>query len=224
MPSESVEARLPSELLSEIFFHLVALDPPRENDPWEPPMYRHQRFGWLKVLHVCRRWRKIALENRCLWGNIIYVLGPKWTKFSMEIAGSLMPVSFCQTPSVVGRNSQAVAAEHEYVSRHIGHIAQLQLLLRGDEFFTVLDSLVGSPAPLLHTLKLYLYSSDGQSFVLPRDIFKTQTPKLRCLCLSSIDLNWAQSMHMLRNLTTLELQYTESVIARFFFIRSPSLT
>ncbi|KAI0252264.1 hypothetical protein BJV78DRAFT_1124881, partial [Lactifluus subvellereus] len=51
---------LPSELLAQIF-HFHALD--------EPSWSNRKSFGWMKVTHVCRYWRQVALEDSSLWAR-----------------------------------------------------------------------------------------------------------------------------------------------------------
>src|SRR5216683_7288618 len=55
---------LPPELLSQIF-HLHAHQ--------EPPWYgdgEEQKLGWIGVTHVCREWRRVALNDSSLWTTI----------------------------------------------------------------------------------------------------------------------------------------------------------
>lgn len=62
-------ARLPPELLSEIFVWLVSKFEIRDfgDKGWARPSYHR----WLIVTFVCRRWREIALRTPRMWNKII---------------------------------------------------------------------------------------------------------------------------------------------------------
>ncbi|KAI0043258.1 hypothetical protein FA95DRAFT_1609521 [Auriscalpium vulgare] len=53
--------RMPAEILEEIFMYWMILD---------PPCGRSHDVGWMKVMHVCRRWRTIAANYSLLWTTI----------------------------------------------------------------------------------------------------------------------------------------------------------
>lgn len=64
-------ARLPPELLSEVFLQ-VAKGYYDQHADCHHLYYRASRFyEWVKVSHVCRGWRAVALNTPRLWGHII---------------------------------------------------------------------------------------------------------------------------------------------------------
>ncbi|KAI0630511.1 hypothetical protein C8Q77DRAFT_1133458 [Trametes polyzona] len=64
-------ARLPPELLSEVFLH-VTRDAYAIYQSSNHLHYGAARFyAWVKVSHVCRSWREVALSTPRLWGHII---------------------------------------------------------------------------------------------------------------------------------------------------------
>ncbi|KAI0035495.1 hypothetical protein K488DRAFT_82937 [Vararia minispora EC-137] len=74
--------RVPPELWREIFFKVfVECKPSR----------RHRSIGWVKVAHVCRKWRYIALEFPKIWARSICSL-PGGTNAFMERARNALLV------------------------------------------------------------------------------------------------------------------------------------
>ncbi|KAI0053495.1 hypothetical protein FA95DRAFT_1592227 [Auriscalpium vulgare] len=64
---------LPPEILGKIFMSTVEQEPPC-NPPATSNASAEQRLvaalGWVKVTHVCQRWREIALAHPSLWTNL----------------------------------------------------------------------------------------------------------------------------------------------------------
>ena len=58
---------LPPEILARVF-HLLVLK--------KPPFSGGRKLGWIRVTHVCRHWRQVALDHSSLWaripGNLAY--------------------------------------------------------------------------------------------------------------------------------------------------------
>ena len=52
---------LPPEILARVF-HLIVLE--------EPPISGGRSLGWIRVTHVCRHWRQVALDDSSLWARI----------------------------------------------------------------------------------------------------------------------------------------------------------
>ncbi|KAI0277169.1 hypothetical protein BGY98DRAFT_901925, partial [Russula aff. rugulosa BPL654] len=52
---------LPPEILARVFHVLVHE---------EPPFSRRRNLGWIRVTHVCRHWRQVALDDSSLWARI----------------------------------------------------------------------------------------------------------------------------------------------------------
>ncbi|VDC06994.1 unnamed protein product [Peniophora sp. CBMAI 1063] len=70
---------LPVEILSAIFCHLASSAAPtlKELHAPAPP--------WCPVLHVCRWWRRIALETKDLW-RLIPLGNAEWTKMALRLS------------------------------------------------------------------------------------------------------------------------------------------
>ncbi|TFY67010.1 hypothetical protein EVG20_g4096 [Dentipellis fragilis] len=69
---------LPPEVLASVFTYMLSASPPfRIGSKIE--------IGWIRVTHVCRRWREVATSTAILWTEI-EDLGPHWTRIFMERA------------------------------------------------------------------------------------------------------------------------------------------
>ncbi|KAI0277170.1 hypothetical protein BGY98DRAFT_900306, partial [Russula aff. rugulosa BPL654] len=62
---------LPPEILARVFHLLVRKEPPFCG--------RRKNLGWIRVTHVCRHWRQVALGDSSLWSKISGMLAnTKW--------------------------------------------------------------------------------------------------------------------------------------------------
>ncbi|KAL7280717.1 hypothetical protein ACG7TL_005659 [Trametes sanguinea] len=64
-------ARLPPELLSEIFLHLAEMSYNEVGSSYHPAYVSARFYAWVTVTHVCRSWRSVALSTPRLWGHIV---------------------------------------------------------------------------------------------------------------------------------------------------------
>ena len=61
---------LPPEVLVDVF-HFLSLE--------EPPYSAKQNIGWIRVTHVCRLWRQVALDDSLLWARISQIpMNTEW--------------------------------------------------------------------------------------------------------------------------------------------------
>lgn len=56
-------ARLPPELLTEVFLHFAAVDSTHNERIGRP-------YKWIRITHVCHHWREVALASPRLWSTI----------------------------------------------------------------------------------------------------------------------------------------------------------
>ncbi|KZV76246.1 hypothetical protein PENSPDRAFT_552457, partial [Peniophora sp. CONT] len=89
--------KLPSEVLTHIFALLSEIFPPTSRKPNGFGLARRTflstgpgetMLGWVFVLHVCRRWREVAVECSSLWANIEVILGASWAKRFLKLSRS----------------------------------------------------------------------------------------------------------------------------------------
>jgi hypothetical protein len=73
--------RLPNEILSRIF-HFVSLEP-IPDETFAP----EELLGWIRVTHVCGRWRQVACSDSMLWQRIFVHIGKRWTAEMIQRSG-----------------------------------------------------------------------------------------------------------------------------------------
>ncbi|OJT15511.1 hypothetical protein TRAPUB_7382, partial [Trametes pubescens] len=73
-----VNRKLPPEILSLIFVHYAAIFQHKQFARFsvatfqEPDKYAHKQiYTWLRVAHVCRHWREVALQCASLWSFLV---------------------------------------------------------------------------------------------------------------------------------------------------------
>ncbi|KAI0046289.1 hypothetical protein FA95DRAFT_1402506 [Auriscalpium vulgare] len=171
-------ARPPPEVLLHIFSHLATIDIPQR---------RARSLGWLRVTHICQRWRRVALEDPSLWaGNILCPcpLGDRWADafFSRSQA---VPLTITKPP---GSFSMTIATPRE-IQLFRNNIARMRVL-----HLSTYDNnipILCQSAPLLDTLDLTLHYSPGiphsRPPTLPDDLLggATGAPALRHLRLDT---------------------------------------
>ncbi|OCH95158.1 hypothetical protein OBBRIDRAFT_884226 [Obba rivulosa] len=77
---------LPQELLAEIFIHYVedAISPAGQDE--RRPVVK--RYRWIRITHICRHWRNVALSYPRLWSSIL-VTNPLWMAELLRRAGQV---------------------------------------------------------------------------------------------------------------------------------------
>lgn len=198
---------LPSELLAEIFAYLSTMERPSKTS-WTRgrkaiPNTSSWRIGWIKVTHVCRHWRTVAIDYSFLWGKISYELGAQWAMLMMERARfSTISIRQSHWP-----RHPTSAGEIEYIPQHIGQIDELELHGHYAELRKIFENLHGKPAPRLRYLEidctdLQEEPSFDQLVNLPEVLFDGQSPRLQILiidgpCRLSLSSPWLRNLRML---------------------------
>ncbi|KAI0063665.1 hypothetical protein BV25DRAFT_1824230 [Artomyces pyxidatus] len=110
-------ARLPAEILCHIFSCCAYAEPVhRGSDLYCPSP--EKRLGWMKVTHVCRSWREVALDSSALWETVPFVLGARWTE---ELLSRSRPVPIT---AIIYRSSKSWTLP---LSNHLSHIKVLDV-------------------------------------------------------------------------------------------------
>ncbi|KZV73183.1 hypothetical protein PENSPDRAFT_649093 [Peniophora sp. CONT] len=70
-------ARLPDDIVCELFHIAAEIDPPRgpRSHNWQPDDPRGF-LGWITLTHVCRAWREVGLSMSRLWARIVSLFPP----------------------------------------------------------------------------------------------------------------------------------------------------
>ncbi|TFY64857.1 hypothetical protein EVG20_g5804 [Dentipellis fragilis] len=193
----STISRLPSELIALIFKALAAAH--RESIyPYTWGQRGWHRLGWIRVTHVCRYWREIAIQNSSLWCSIDTGLGLPFLEEQLARSKS-SPISW-SIHSDISPRQIALVSQHLF---HIKHLSCTDLLGRPGEFA---EKVLTRPAPLLERLTITESTYSGQSqllTILPSGIFADSTPSLRCLSIRGAQLPWL--LPTLSNLVELKI-------------------
>lgn len=183
-------ARLPPELLAHIFSYLAAWERPRRRAPI--------KLGWIKVTHVCSRWRQVALDNPMLWTYISFDITYEWY-LEMAQRAKLLPLVLQHAYM-----EQIDEGDSEFMWSHLEQTKELYLADMGSYFAHAYA--IATPAPLLE--KVQFDHDEFGCIDLPEDLFDYHAPRLRTAIFRGF--NVPLSLPFLRDLSHLEITLTES--------------
>ena len=175
---------LPPEILARVFHLLV---------PEEPPLsrqfrFREQKLGWIRVTHVCRNWRRVALDDLTLWAKIWGT--PTNTKCISEMLARAKNAPLDIKLNAVAQPSQNVLL---MISPHFSHTRQLRFRNLVTPHSDAIREIFSLEAPALEHFELK--ATESSPITLP-DLggdmpFKGRAPRLRTFSLSGLVIPWA---------------------------------
>ncbi|KAL1944912.1 hypothetical protein VTO73DRAFT_2532 [Trametes versicolor] len=184
-------ARLPPELLSEVFLHVVRDSYYTDLSPNYPPYGTARFYNWVKVSHVCRSWRAIALGTPRLWGHIILTKRPVVEDILARSKKAPLLVRACILSSTDER-----AQLLENVLQDSSRLQELRLSGPARLLQELCPKLTG-PAGKLETLVLaenaaysHAYTPNVGDTALSAALFEGQLPLLRSLEIRRLVFNW----------------------------------
>ncbi|KAF9232499.1 hypothetical protein BU15DRAFT_81186 [Melanogaster broomeanus] len=186
-------SRLPPDVLANIFLcqaHSFYQDHGYSRTSGAPP--------WANVLYTCHHWRDVALSCPSLW-SFLFVSSPRWTEELL----SRTKMAPLRIRVDVGCSTQEEMMFFEKVTTDVTRIQDLSLKFPrslAEGFFSKLST----PAPLLHTLRLFVTKSGAESVLVPDTLFNRDTPALRTLELYRCHISWCSPT--LTGLTILRLR------------------
>lgn len=196
-------SRLPSEILAQIFLFLsfgAGSKLVRETSPGHMVQHKARDLGWIKVTHVCRHWRQVALAHLSLWTTITNDLGAKWVPLMLARAQSL-PVNIQWNP-LAETLGKASPVEVDFAP-HLSHIRTLQISDTIDRLSQIIHTLL-QPAPMLERITI-LDTALGSSILhVPADLFASNAPRLRTA--RFIGLIVSLDVPILQHITTLDIR------------------
>ena len=190
---------LPPELLARVFhFHALV----------EPPWSSMQNLGWIRVTHVCRQWRHVALDDLSLWATItgFWPSTELMSESLVRARNAPLVIDFEVTPSL------------EILAKfppHISHIRELRLRNLSPLHSQGVQEICALEAPVLEHFELALDPAPypvtflTYSELAGTTLFKGRTPKLRTLSLSQLSIPW--SLIPRGQLTRLEITLFEGI-------------
>ncbi|KAG2157837.1 uncharacterized protein EDB93DRAFT_819107 [Suillus bovinus] len=182
-------SRLPDEILLMIFKHFEEerrLNGYDSDDDFESDAV-DDAPACLVVTHVCRRWRKVALECPTLW-RFISSTSLYWLDVMLERSQ--------QAPLVVTYTTFAISLKGclEKILLHLPHIKYLELRALSYHVGRVMDLLSSQPAPMLETFKFSVYGQLPSTVSISDTIFQGQAPSLRYLEVDYCNPRWSSSI------------------------------
>ena len=199
-------SRLPPETIAIIFSFLSL---PREylrlltGDKQEP-------LAWLRVSHVCHRWREIALNQPRFWSRIDFITLTSDGATEVLSRSKMAPLDLEANLSDANWRGDRVDAFGEALSSHVSHISRLNLTADFSDLQTIIEQLA-PPAPVLEGLSFIVDDKRHlrrmgfpSNAIIPHDLFEGTAPRLSRLQLDHCDISWTSPLF--KNLRILELQ------------------
>jgi hypothetical protein len=185
--------RLPSEILCKIFYFVKT--PLRYMD-------RDRSFKWIRLTHVCRHWRNIAIASPTLWANDPWPLrNIPFLKEKLSRSKGV-PLEIYNQAGITNWPEALRGLELLFeCSQRIKHLSIDFDAIRWPE----LQDILPKSAPQLESLSL-------NNFFFPTSSLKRvlyDTPKLRHLALTYFQIDWCSSSHFKHALTYLKLHDIE---------------
>ncbi|KAH7922443.1 hypothetical protein BV22DRAFT_1121467 [Leucogyrophana mollusca] len=196
---------LPDELLAAVFMH-YASRLYAEYCRLQDSLYMPQPLQWIKVTHVCRHWRRVALSYPTLWSLLV----PQRSRWCEEMLARSKMAALVIDTDLTYMTPKAVSGVEKALG-HIGRVEELRLVSSKETMEKLLAPLVTTPAPLLKALSLENTRHTHMridNYSLSETLFGGRAPHLRKLELFKCDLVW--SSRILDGLTHLDISHLTS--------------
>lgn len=184
----SVTARLPAELLEQIFLSYqqeVVL------------AYGAKKPVWMRITFVSKRWREVALAMPRLWD----IISINWkTDLLQTMLHRSASFPFSLEGSLEGAYGEVDLEELRRSLLHAKRLRSVNLRMPG-KLFEAISILASRPAPTLHSLTLQ--SSGLSNEIIRLDLFDGCTPELRHVAINRIMVDPRSSIF--KGLTSLRL-------------------
>ncbi|KAA1475762.1 hypothetical protein DENSPDRAFT_842601 [Dentipellis sp. KUC8613] len=183
--------RLPEEVLIHIILILHYIEP----SGCRRYTYLHQRrfkilriIGWIKITHVCRRWRNAALAYPRLWNSRVCSLGPNWMAEMLSRSGTA-PVFITLTESMICPDE--VADTLSALSQHLKHVQELAISAEEISWGLIGPSLSGETLSLEKCVLSGPVLRCGNELDLALGLFCQHKPRLRHLDMILLPVCWS---------------------------------
>ncbi|KAH9936666.1 uncharacterized protein B0H18DRAFT_328960 [Fomitopsis serialis] len=184
---------LPPEVLSEVFMRTAG---PYASLPWTTRPYE-----WIRISHVCRHWRNVALGCPALWGQLVVTTRHEWTEELLERAKKAplyVTVDLRTAPAMSSFRAGTVSPKEEslaLVLSHMSRVRSLSITTSGERPLTAKTlQLLDGPAPCLESLTVRCgdvgRTSPGEYDHIHHMLHHPETGRLRHLELQAVSLHW----------------------------------
>jgi hypothetical protein len=197
-------SRLPPEIIAIIFSFLSL---PREYARLLAGD-KQDILAWLRVSHVCHRWREIALNQPRIWSRIDFTTLTSAGATEVLSRSKMAPLELEADLSDAHWGGDRIDAFAKQLSSHVSHTSRLNITADFADLQAIIEQLA-SPAPALEWLSLIL---DGEGHlrlgipsnaIIPHTLFDGTAPRLSRLQLDHCDISWTSPLF--KNLRVLEL-------------------
>ncbi|KAI0350462.1 hypothetical protein OH77DRAFT_1364977, partial [Trametes cingulata] len=184
-------ARLPPELLSEVFLHLVRRAFEEIAASYYVSSGGSRFYKWIAITHVCNAWRAVALNTPRLWGHIVLTRSPVFAEvFKRSKKAPLLVLA--PVPSF----ARQTAALLHTIMLEPSRLQDLRLLAPAHIVRATCQKLTGS-LPLLENLVLadHSFAIEGDTDEpYPPTSFAAPLPNLRSLEICRLVLSWSNPL------------------------------
>ncbi|KAI0363573.1 hypothetical protein BV20DRAFT_1116829 [Pilatotrama ljubarskyi] len=210
----SLTARLPPEILSEIFLTHAARVQREQLDSVMSDRGCMSRvssyFKWIYVAHVCRHWRAVALacaEFRAFrvfeaWTvpqGVLFGPEPDKTRgFPLTVVYHQNVQYHCERCTTWYESSFGL----QEIQRLFPRIRHLVIVIEEDSGLRELWEYLSQASESLETLRIglrgnawsYHTADEGSKLTLPNGLFASRTPRLRSLTTSYVSFSWSNTL------------------------------
>jgi F-box associated protein len=170
---------------------------------------KQDNLAWLRVSHVCHRWREIALNQPRFWSRIDFTTLTSAGVTEVLSRSKMAPLELEANLSCVHWGGDRVDAFGKQLFSHVSHISRLTVTADFVDLQTIIEQLA-SPAPALDWLSLtvedkcHLHMGIPANAIIPHSLFDGTVPRLSRLYLDHCDISWTSPLF--KSLRILELQ------------------
>jgi len=166
-------------------------------------------LAWLRVSHVCHRWREIALNQPRFWSRIDFTTLTSAGATELLSRSKMAPLELEANASRAHWGGDRVEAFGKQLSSHVSRISRLNITADFADLQTMIGQLA-SPAPALEWLSLtiddegHLRMGTPSNATIPHALFDGTAPRLSRLQLDHCDISWTSPLF--KSLRNLELR------------------
>ena len=150
--------------------------------------------GWtdIRLTHVCRRWREIALDHPLFWSHLDFTTVTPAGATEILARARMAPLYLeAKVPGYLWGEARFVAFQKE-LQTHLSHIYHLRISAVPHYLNSTLKGLI-SPAPTLEHLSLSAERYRSTRLLqaeVPETLFDTKSPRLSSLELLNCNISW----------------------------------
>jgi hypothetical protein len=166
-------------------------------------------LAWLRVSHVCHRWREIALNQPRFWSRIDFTTLTSAGATEVLSRSKMAPLELEANLSGVRWEGDRIDAFGKQLSSHLSHTSRLNITADFADLQTIIGQLA-SPAPALEWLSFiiddegHLRMGTPSNASIPPSFLGGTAPRLSRLQLDHCDIRWTSPVF--KSLRILEIQ------------------